>query len=78
MALVSVPDKSPLIIAVCSVLIFFTVLAIALRFLSRSLAKAGFWWDDWLSLLTLVCRLSTTVQVGSVESLVDWVYSSSV
>ncbi|KKA16364.1 hypothetical protein T310_10060 [Rasamsonia emersonii CBS 393.64] len=30
------------------------VLAVGLRFTSRWLVKAGFWWDDWLILLGLV------------------------
>ena len=67
MAATSVPDRGPLIIAVCSVLISLTVLAIALRFLSRRLAKAGFWWDDWLSLLTLVRNRFVMLRNGMPE-----------
>ena len=32
------------------------VVAVCLRFLSRALIKASFWWDDFVILLALVCR----------------------
>ena len=37
------------------VLYCLAVIAVILRFISRRLAGAGFWWDDWLILPPLVC-----------------------
>ena len=34
------------------------LLVLALRFASRRISKAGFWWDDWL-LVPAVVRLET-------------------
>ena len=36
-------------------LIAISTLALSLRFLSRKLSNAGFWWDDWLALAAWVC-----------------------
>lgn len=36
-------------------LIAIATLALSLRFISRKLSNAGFWWDDWLSLAAWVC-----------------------
>ena len=49
-----IPDKSPLIIAISTLLIVLPTTAISLRFISRHLSKAGLWWDDWVILLALV------------------------
>ena len=35
-------------------LIAISTLALLLRFLSRKLSGAGFWWDDWLALAAWV------------------------
>ena len=50
----SVPDRGSTIVGTCVALIVFSTLAVALRFLSRRLSKAGFWYDDWLALAALV------------------------
>lgn len=49
-----IDDKSPTLIAVAITLIILETTAVAVRFLSRYLSKAGFWWDDWLILGALV------------------------
>jgi hypothetical protein len=51
-------DKGPQIRAVTYAMLVLATVAVALRFWARSVAlKAGFWWDDWLSLAALVCRI---------------------
>lgn len=42
------------IIAVCVVLIVLAAVAVALRFVSRWLSRAGLWWDDWTILAAMV------------------------
>lgn len=48
-------DRTPEVRAILVILLPMTIIAVALRFLSRRLAKARIWWDDWLVLLSLVC-----------------------
>ncbi len=47
-------DKTHALTAVAITLIVLEITAVAVRFLSRYLSKAGFWWDDWLILAGLV------------------------
>ena len=42
------------IIGVGSLYVGVTIVAVGLRFLSRWSVRAGFWWDDWFALVTLV------------------------
>ncbi len=47
-------DNSHTLSTVALTLIVLETTAVAVRFLSRYLSKAGFWWDDWLILGALV------------------------
>ena len=54
-------NKGPQVIgaqAACLALAYSGVLG---RFLSRRLARAGFWTDDWLTLLALLLYTATTI-----------------
>ena len=42
--------------AECVLLIIVASIATLLRVVSRTQSKAGLWWDDYLSLLSLVCK----------------------
>lgn len=69
-------NKGPWVVGVCAGAISFTAVAVALRCWSRTLTKAGFWWDDWTILISLVswyssiifiptdCSLSLAVHLG--------------
>jgi hypothetical protein len=41
-------------VAVDAFLIALAIVALLLRFISRKLSGAGFWYDDWLCLAALV------------------------
>lgn len=45
---VSGPTRQPAIYAVTGAVSALTIITVALRIVSRRLAKAPFWWDDWL------------------------------
>ena len=47
-------SKAPLILGTSTCLMVVSVVAVALRFLSRKLSGAGFWWDDWMCMIALV------------------------
>ena len=47
-------DRGPWVIGVAAGAIVFTTVAVALRCWSRTLVKAGLWWDDWTILISLV------------------------
>ena len=47
-------NEGPRIIAVAAVLITISTIAVILRFVSRLVSQAGFWWDDWMILAALV------------------------
>ena len=48
-------DKGPQLNVVCYVFLVLSTIAVLLRFCGRMVAhNAGFWWDDWLSLVALV------------------------
>ena len=49
-------DRGPHLVRVCSVMIALSAIAVALRFVSRRLSKAGLYWDDWLIFIALVNR----------------------
>lgn len=48
-------SQQPRILASNTVAFCLAVIAVVLRFASRKLAGAGFWWDDWLILPPIVC-----------------------
>ena len=48
-------SQQPRILASNIVVYCFVVIVVVLRFASRKLAGAGFWWDDWLILPPTVC-----------------------
>ena len=55
MATLAVEDRGPEINGYGIAMIVLSIIAVALRFWSRYLAKkAGFWWDDWFALAALV------------------------
>ena len=47
-------DRGAVLVAVDAVLMCLAISAVGLRLLSRRLAGAKFWWDDWFILLALV------------------------
>ena len=51
-------DRGPYVDNVNYVFLILATVAVALRFYGRYIAhKAGYWWDDWLSLAALVSSL---------------------
>lgn len=48
----------------CTLFPILATVAVALRFLSRRLKRIEFWWDDWTSLLCLVCFLLICLTVA--------------
>ena len=48
------PDKSFHVVGAAIVAIVVPTIAVALRCCSRGLAEAGFWWDDWIIIISLV------------------------
>ena len=54
LAVSNMSTLEPTIRAVCVLMIVLTVIATGLRFTSRKLSGAGFWWDDWMCLVALV------------------------
>ena len=51
----TIEDKGHQLNAVSYAFLVLSTMAVALRFCGRFVAhKAGFWWDDWLSLAALV------------------------
>ena len=55
-------DKGPQVNAVSYSFLVLSTIAVLLRFWGRMVAhKAGFWWDDWLSLVALVSLLYLTL-----------------
>ena len=51
----TIEDKGFQVNAVSYAFLVLSTIAVALRFCGRYVAhKAGFWWDDWLSLASLV------------------------
>ena len=53
-------DKRPLLLGVLITLIALSIIIVALRFLTRRLSGAGYWWDDWLILAALVRAKKST------------------
>lgn len=55
--------RQPLIYGICIVFTIATFIIVGLRIFSRHIAKAVFWWDDWLlwfgSALTLGINAGT-------------------
>lgn len=45
---VSGPTRQPLLYGFTGAVTGLTIVVVALRIVSRRLAKAPFWWDDWL------------------------------
>ena len=60
-------NRGPAVVAVCWVLLSFLATTLILRFVSRKLSRAGFWWDDWLALLCLVRVLVVTFDQGALK-----------
>jgi hypothetical protein len=51
---IALEDKGSSILATTYVFLVLATIAVALRFWSRYIAhRAGFWWDDWLALVSL-------------------------
>ena len=49
-------NRGPQVNAISYAMLVLATIAVILRFWGRYVAKkAGFWWDDWLSLTALVC-----------------------
>lgn len=48
------PDKGHYVIGAAIAAIVASTVAVILRGCSRAMAKAGFWWDDWLIIVSLV------------------------
>ena len=48
------PDKGYHVVEAAIAAIVVSTVAVILRCISRGLAKAGFWWDDWIILISLV------------------------
>ena len=49
-------DRGPHLVAVCSVMIALSAIAVGLRLTARRLSKVRLRWDDWLILIALVNR----------------------
>ena len=47
-------NKGPIVLGIFILVTFLAITAVALRFLSRKLSKAQYWWDDWMILAALV------------------------
>ena len=47
-------NKGPIVLGISIIVSFLAITAVVLRFLSRKLAKAQYWWDDWMILGALV------------------------
>ena len=47
-------NKGPMVLGISILLCFLAIKAVTLRFLSRKLSKAQYWWDDWMILAALV------------------------
>lgn len=57
----TIEDRGHRVKAANYALLVLGTLAVILRFCGRYIAhKAGFWWDDWLSLVALVSLSSTS------------------
>ena len=48
-------SQIPRILGVNIATLILAIFAVALRFISRRVSNAKFWWDDWLTLPALVC-----------------------
>ena len=48
------PDRGYHVVVAAIAAIIVSTVAVILRCVSRGLAKAGFWWDDWIILISLV------------------------
>ena len=47
-------NKGSLVLGVSILVSVLAITAVALRFLSRKLSKAHYWWDDWMIVAALV------------------------
>jgi len=46
-------DKGGVVLGISILMTILAIMAVALRFLSRKLSRAGFWWDDWVIVMAL-------------------------
>ena len=53
-------SQVPRILGVNIATLILAILAVALRFISRRVSNAKFWWDDWLTLPALVSVSSSS------------------
>ena len=47
-------NRGRIVLGISIFVSFLAITAVALRFLSRKLSKAQYWWDDWMILGALV------------------------
>ena len=70
-------DKGPRVNAANYAFLVLSTIAVILRFCGRFVGhKAGFWWDDWLSLTALVSRPHLTLLNFRTLTFVDYSLSS--
>ena len=50
------PDKGFNVVGAAIAAVVVSTVAVVLRCCSRGLAKAGFWWDDWIIIASLVMK----------------------
>ena len=56
-------DRGYIVKNLCVFMITSSVVVVCLRFASRKLSNAGYWWDDWLILMALPFALGINAQI---------------
>ena len=62
------PDKGYHVLGAAIAAIVVSTVAVILRCVSRGLVKAGFWWDDWIILISLVKTTPSLLSLGALIS----------
>ena len=70
-------SRSAGIIATAVIGLIIATVAIVLRFWSRKISKAGFYWDDWFALASLVSSLRSTLGQFFLEGVQAQIHLSS-